>query len=643
MLLLAPLTKRETSRKEKPIIVIAEDNSQSLNHSTDSAYYHAEFQKNIEKLANNLAKDYEVHQYTFGAKVQNRDEVSQLFSEQKSDISQILTEVSERYYHRNIGALVIASDGIYNSGVNPLTPASSLPFPVYTVAMGDTTEYRDATISNVRFNRIAYLGNEFPVEVTVSGNKLKGKTTNLTIHCDGRKIHSKNLTFDNDHAVHTETITISADKEGLQSYTIEIGAIAGEKTLRNNRRTIAVEIIDGRQKVAIVSAVPHPDVAALKAAIESNQNFEVKTFLASDLSAGKNDFRNYSLLILHQLPTKVATANIDVAKMIKDVPTIFILGSQSDLSRLNALHAGVEVYSRIDRQNEVTAIINKDFTYFTIDKEMAQRIAAFPPLLSPFGEYKTSGNAQTLTTAKIGTVNSNLPLIVLTQQGSCRYSFITGEGLWRWRLADWQESNSHSNFDGLISKIALFTALKANKEHLNVEVKHLFGEGEPITLEAQLYNDNFELVNTPDIDLTITNAAGEKNKYSFNRTATGYSTNIGAQKPGKYNYSAETHYGGHNYTATGHFIVEEFDLEAQNSVANHSLLATMAASTGGEMVDARQTERIAELLRDRKDMQTVIYSETHYGDILNMPLVFVLIVVLLSIEWLTRKYLNGEP
>lgn len=641
-LFLAPLVKRQISRKEKPIVVIAQDNSKSLNLCSDSAYYHTGFQDDLDKLKSRLSKDYEVVSYAYGGAVRPLpDPDVELFGDDMTDMGQLVKEISDRYYHRNIGALIVSGDGIYNQGVNPIGVAASAQFPVYTVAMGDTAVKRDAYIANVRFNRIAYLGNNFPVDVTVNATKLKGERSTLTVSLDGRTLFSKPIVFDNDYYSATESITLDADRPGVHNYLVEIVPVNDEKNLRNNRRAIPIEIIDGHQKIAIIAAAPHPDVAALRAAIQQDQNFEVEVFMVNEFSKNPKD---YNLLVFHQLPSKIAETNIDVATLLKSgVSALFVLGSQTDLARLNALHAGLEVFSRIDRQNEVTALVNREFTFFSLDDETANRITQFPPLLSPFGEYKLSGNAQTLFTAKVGSVNSRMPLIAMTQQQEHRICFITGEGLWRWRLADWLNNQSHSNFDKLIEKLVVFTALRVNKEKFHVEMKHLFGQSESVTIEAQLYNDNYELVNTSDVDLLIWQHSDRSSgkKYLFNRSAAGYSINLGVLPSGSYDYSASTHFNGKSFSASGSFLVEELNLEALNTVADHSLLNTLATTTGGEIVQARQLDKIPDLLKNRDDMKTVIYSETRYSDMLNVPFIFILIILLLAVEWVVRKY-NGE-
>lgn len=653
-LLLSPLVKRVKNRKEKPLVIIAEDNSQSLRYCPDSAFYATDFGGMLDRLSSELSNDFEVQRYRYGERVENDDDSekgTRDFSNVYTDISQAITEIDNIYYHRNVGALILTGDGIFNRGSNPVNAASALAYPIYTVAMGDTSIYRDAAVAHIRCNRIAYLGNSFPMEVTVTAARMKGDKATLTLMAEGRKLESREITFKDNASTVTENFLVDADREGMRHYQLTLSPVEGEKTLLNNRQSVMVEVVDGHQNVAIIAAAPHPDIAALKTALEGNRNFKVETFIGRDFNKKPQD---YNLLILHQLPAKSPVQGPDVASLVdKGTPVLFVLGGLTDLPRLNALHAGVEVFSRIDRTNEVTALPNSSFTYFVLPDEMSKRLTSFPPLVSPFGEYKVGGNGQTLLFSKVGNVNSGLPLVAVGQAEGRRYAFITGEGLWRWRLADWQQYNTHDDFDQLISKIASFTALRLDKERLHVETKHLFGQNEPVVIDAQLYNENYEMVNTPDVELVIsgnerTQLGGEREgenqkgklTYQFNRRGDGYTVNIGTLAPGSYSYTARTTFNSQQLSASGAFVVEEINVEAANTVADHSLLNTIASLSGGEMVEARDVESLAEKIRSREDLHTVIFTETTYGDMLNMPLIFVLIIILLAIEWVTRKY-NG--
>lgn len=640
MLLLGPLVRRESALREKPIIITLEDDSRSVVLCGDSTYYRGPFREELSALAADLGGDYEVHRYRYGSELNDADDDSTLYMDDYTDMSGAIDEIAQRYYHRNIGALILTGDGIFNHGSSPVSSAAKASIPIYTVAMGDTTVYPDAAIVDVRCNRVVHKGNSFPMDVTMTASKLGGRGSTLVVKCDGRRVFSKDIKYDGQDYSASETAVLEAEREGIHTYTVELVAVDGERSVVNNRRTVTVEVIDSRRKVAIIHAVPHPDVAAIRAAVESNIDCEADVFLARDFKGKATD---YSLLVLHQLPCKVREADIDIAKLLSSgVPVLFVLGSQSDIARFNALRTGLEIISRIDRQNEATALADRNFTYFSTDNDDVEAFESFPPLTTPFGEYRMSGNSQSLFTARIGNVNSRQPLVAMTQSGNRRNAFIAGEGLWRWRMADYQRSGSHSHFDRMVSKVMTFIALQPGDRHLMVQSQRRYSPDQSVIIEAQLYNDNFESVNNIDVKFTLRGDSirGEKD-YLFGRNASGYTLNIGPQPAGVYSYEATARLGAEKYTATGSFVVERLDLEAVNTVADHAVMRTIAGTTGGEMVEAHDVGRLSDMLHNRDDLHTIIYRDTRYTDLLNVPLLFVLIIVLLSVEWVVRKY-NGE-
>jgi hypothetical protein len=56
------------------------------------------------------------------------------------------------------------------------------------------------------------------------------------------------------------------------------------------------------------------------------------------------------------------------------------------------------------------------------------------------------------------------------------------------------------------------------------------------------------------------------------------------------------------------------------------------------MLSPDQLERLPQLLKERDDLKTVVYSHTRYTELLSLPWLFVLLVLLLSVEWAVRKY-----
>lgn len=629
-LLLAPLVKHQRNEQEKPIILVAQDNSRSVVMTEDSSFYQSEYATEMNRLINTLGKDYDVHPFLYGSSIQTGDAPD--YKERATDISQVLLDLEQRYKNRNVGALILSGDGIFNAGQNPST-LPPLPYPIYTVALGDTTLRRDAAIVSLRFNRLAYLGNQFPVEAIVRATSLDGQRQRLTVRHKGREVFSQTIDYQGADFSTSLPIVLNADEAGLQAYTVTLSLSQGETSTKNNTRTFTIEVIDGHQKIALLAATPHPDIAALRQSIEKNQNYEVETFVGSEWQQGTHHWdKDYDLLILHNLPQRGVPFDINLSKM----PVFFVVGSQTDLSRFNAFHAGVEIVSKLEKQSEATAAFNKNFANFTIDASVSAVLEQLPPLSAPFGDYKVAGNTASLFNAKIGGIVSEQPLLAFSQQQGIRRAFLFGEGLWRWRLHDYLDNGSHEAFSQIIDKILIYTSLQVNRERFRVDAKSVYSDNEAVIIDAELYDDNFEPTNQPDAELSLNGA-----QYTFAKSGSGYRLNLGLLDTGIHRYVASVVYGGQKHTTSGRFVVEGVNLEESSLVARHALLNTLSQRSGGVLLYPSQLNQLPEILHQRDDIKPVIYSHTSYDELFNLPLILILILLLLTTEWVLRKY-NGE-
>ncbi|MBR5784567.1 MAG: hypothetical protein IKY43_05310, partial [Bacteroidales bacterium] len=637
-LLLSPLVKQKMVEEEKPIVIVAQDNSSSVLYCKDSSFYRGEYKSLLQNTIEKLEDDYEVHTYTFGEKIDDAFEIN--FSDKKTNISDLFQHITNVYTNRNIGAILLCSDGLYNSGHNPLAAAEASLHPIYTVGMGDTSLRKDAYISNVKHNKIAYLGNKFPVEIAIKATMLGGQNSKLIVQKNGKQIFSKDIKYTEDNFSTTIPLVLDADIKGLQHYKIVLERCNGEVSDANNVRNITIDVIDGKQKVAILAHSPHPDVAAIKHSIADNENYDVETFLAKDFD---KPLAEYNLIILHQIPTTADYKGMELVEKIKkeDIPVLFIIGEQTAIPQLNQTDMGLKILSKINQHSDVTPLYNSEFTQFILPQEVYSKFEHFPPLSAPFGEYKTATNSQSLFMAKVGNVSSGNPMIMFVQKHNVRYGFIIGEGLWRWPLADYAQNGTADNFNTLIDKMVMYLSLKISKDRFRVVANNSYIEAEPVTFEAEFYNESYELTNTPDVLMSITDSAGNEKQYHFNRVGATYHLNIGSLSAGRYTYKATTAYGNKSYKAEGNFVVEPIMLEDINLVADHTLLNTLSQKTGGELLSARNISDLPEMIKKRTDIKTVMYEQLKYSEILNMPWLFVLIILLLGSEWVIRKY-NGE-
>ncbi len=615
LLLLAPVAKQTVNEQQKPVVVVAQDVSESV----ESGKWKVEREK---------WKEIEGEGY---------DVVYEEFGGSTTDISAELEEIASRYQGRNLGAVVLATDGIYNRGNNPATTAERITFPVYTIALGDTTPQRDAALANIRHNRIAFSGNTFPVEITINASRLKGNAAQLSLLDNhGKTMARERVDYSDNNFSTTLTFDLKAEKPGLQRYTASLSVVDGERTAANNMLTFYTDIIDSRRKVAIIGNAPHPDLAALKQAVESNPNYEAEVFLNEELKMRNEELKEVSLLILHNLPS--ATHQLPTLNsQLSSINSIYIIGTQTDLPRFNALHAGLEIVAKARKTNEVTAMYNDRFSLFMLDAADGAAIEELPPLSAPFGEAKASPSLQSLFTARLGNINTQQPLVAAQVQGTKRTVFVWGEGLWRWRLNDFLNNKSHEHFDRLVSQMVNFAAITDSRERFIVETERHYSDNDEIVVRAQFYNESYEPFNTPDATFNL-KGDSIKGDYNFSRQGDGYTLSLGTLPEGLYRYTATTTYDGTTYSTEGSFAVEALHLEQTNLTANHSLLATLSAITGGQLV---YPSDLSTLNSQLSTLKPVIYTHTRFSELLNLSWVLIFILLLLGGEWVLRKYLGN--
>ncbi len=633
ILLLSPLLKTNLREVEKPIIVVAQDNSESIVTGKDSAFYRKEYADNFSKLVKQLGDKFEVKTYSFGDRVEEKNEFN--YSEKQTDISGLFDEINNVYGNRNVGAIVLASDGLYNKGSNPVYTTNKAIAPVYTIALGDTNVRKDVILSKVNHNRFAYLGNNFPLEIIAEAKQFKGSEVMLAILWDSTKVFEKKITITSDNYSETVPVILEAKKPGLQKYSVRLSSLKGELTQRNNSTDIFIEVLDGRQKVLIVANTAHPDVAALRQAIEVNENYEVDVRLLDNLD---KNIKGYNLIILHQIPSqKPAAANLVQSVIQAGIPAFYILGKDTRIQNFNTAGLGLEIQVRNNSVNEVQAVPDEHFTLFTVDDELKKDILKFPPLQCPFGDYKLSVAASVMLKQRIGMVATDMPLLYFTQQGENKIGVLTGEGLWHWRLSDFAINGNHNSFNSFISKIVQYLSVKTDKSLFRVNVNNHFTESEAVIFDAELYNESYELINEAEVNMSIVNSENKKFPFTFTRTGNAYRLNAGNLPPGNYSYEATVSVGEKTLNARGRFTVSALFIETVNTVADHQLLYNLAASTGGKMFYKNELENLGNEIVSREDIKPVIYNQKKLRDVIHFKWLFFLILFMLAAEWITRK------
>jgi hypothetical protein len=636
--LITPLIKIITYTIEKPVIIFAQDNSESIiNGKSDSANFKKDYKKKINDLLNQIESKYEISTFSFGDKIKKN--LSFDFTDKQTDISSLIDEVQKKYFNRNVGSLIIATDGIYNKGTNPLYSAGEVNFPVYTIALGDTNRIKDLIISQVKNNKLAFLGNKFPIEIQINAYELKGQPSELKILNKNTLLYSKPIIITSDNFSQIISTELEAKENGMQHYQIILTQDNQEIITNNNYKDIVIDVIDMKQKILILANSPHPDIGAIKSVLELNQNYTIEFFTIADFNKSVNE---YNLVILHQVPSAALSASQLISQMLKkNVSVLTILGSQSYIPGFNSLSLGLTINKSGGNLEESQAIVNADFNLFEVSDEMKKFLQSAPPLMVPFGAYQANPVAKTFLFQKLKNISTSKPLILISSNENRKSAVICGEGIWRWRINNYMQFENHDLFNEFINKLVNYLAQKVNKDKFNINMNSVFNENEPVLIDAEVYNESYELINHTDISLDIINARNNKFSYVFTKTAKAYTLNAGIMPVGDYSYMAKVKPSNTEYTKTGKFSVIPIHIESDNTIADHQLLYQISYSTKGKMYYPNQLEKLIKDIETDNNIKAVSFPEKKLDDFIQLKWIFFILLGLITAEWVMRKYFGS--
>ena len=632
LLLFNPLIRQKFSSVETPTIILAHDNSSSIALCKDSAYYRNEYLTQFEQFRKSLNAEFNVDEYLFGEEVRDFERVD--FSDQLTDLSSLMNTLNRRYYKRNVGAVLLFSDGIYNRGFEPELLAENFPYPIHTVVLGDTIAYPDLAVRDVHYNKVVSLGATFPVRVTVAARDLAGRKAQLTLKESGNIIEKRDIEIPSNRFSKEIDFMLDATKKGVMALVIEVSGIEGEEQQLNNVRHIYIEVLDQKYKLLCVAASPHPDLAALRSVL--NDNYEV------DFCFGKEtlpEFSNYDLVILHQVPSARTDFNALKSQLDKNVklPVFFIVGNDTDRDMLNKLQAVFALHSgATNTLMDIKAHQNTAFSTFTFDAKSEQLIAKYPPLALPHTEINVLKTHDDLLLQEVMGIKSGLPLLSFARDGR-KMAFLFGTNVWRWRLFEYYQSKHHDVFDEMFSKSLKYLLLSAN-DGSAVYAKETYYSNEPVMITVELRNPNNELVTDPDMTIQIENKlTGETYDYTFSKRDHDYELNAGLLPEGLYTFKVQAQMGERHIGVNGSFSVVAIGIEALQLTADADRMRSLARLTNGNCYTAGQLDQLAEDLRNDTRITSVEHHESRFEDLIHSKWIFFVLIGLAAAEWVLRK------
>lgn len=615
--------------EEKPLLIVAQDNSASVLNNKDSLYYRTDYYESLQKDLAALEEKFTLEWLTFGKNVKKKGILD--FSEHYTDISRVFKYVEDEYAYRKPEAMLLLSDGIYNTGVNPEYKVTS--YPVYTVVLGDTTELPDVFIKEVECDKFNFLHTVFPVKVEVAALRQKGKSVKCILRDNRQKIGEKEIKINQDNFLEEVIFEVEANRSGMLKYTVELETGFQEQSRDNNRTTLYVNILDNSGEIDIYYSAPHPDIAAIASAINAAGIYTCET---KDFKAPLTDARP-NLIILHNPePENPAYRNLVEKLMRRRVAVWYILTDREHISAFARSDHDYSFTSTSGLNEYVTPAYNRNFSYFEFTEQEINAYSAYPPLIEPFGEIRVNAG-KSLFTQQIKQTDTENGLMAFYDRPDRRIAYFWGEGLWKWRLFSYREHGNHELFNTLIQKAVSYLAGRKGNERFINDIKPLYDEMEETIINVELYNESYELVNVPDVKMQL--KYEEKDfEYIFNRNDNKYRINLGNLPAGEYAYSLKTNLKGEEFHKKGVFYVRTQNPEVNDRIANSQVLKNISEHSGGISTDRRGVSKMVDRIKSDSRFKTVYREEMKYMDLGEIQWLGLLLLVIVCIEWFLLKY-----
>ena len=623
LLFINPSIPEKVLISQKTKLSVLVDNSSSIKFfKKDSLIYQIvdEVKKNKK-----LNKKFNIDYYSFGTKFSLTDTFN--FTDNQTDISIPLERIS-KLENNSKNPILLISDG--NQTIGNDYQYTSIKAPVFPIVVGDTSKQKDVKISQINVNRFSFINNKFPVETIIQYEGIQPVRLRYSIENNGKIIFKKLINFTKNNNSTILKTFIKGTQEGVNVFKSKIESLKNEKNIVNNTKSFSVEVINKQSKILIVSSFYHPDLGALKKAIEHDKQRKVTIEIIGEKKFKIND---YQLVILYQ-PNEYFDLLLNE---LNDSKSSFVLitGSKTDWSFINNKSIGIHK-KNINQLENYSATFNSSFLTYSQENIGFEN---FPPLQDYFGELSISMPYQILLFQNINGYSSQKPLLINANENNQKKIFLFGEGLWKWRSTSFQKDNSFQYFDRFIGNIIQYASNKKIRDRLDLDIKPSYNINSKILISAFYADENFQFDKRATLLFTITNKdTNDMRTFPFSLSNASYQLNLNSLEAGRYEYRISV--DGQNISKKGNFLVSDFLVEEQFTRANNYKLGILANKTKGDIYFEDNYNLLFDKLIDDNRFVIQQKSKKIASNLINNKWIMIVIVILLSIEWFIRKYLG---
>ena len=604
--------------------------------------------------------------------------------ERASQLGAGLADSARRARGRRLDAVILASDGGWNRGEDPVEVAKSLGAPVIALGVG-SPQAKDLEIPFIFSEDVVFKNDRFVLDVRIRQRGFSGKSVPLVIRRTNEvgleevlKEEQLNLGEDREF-VHT--VELVPDKEGIFTFTAELTPQPEEANTVNNRKSRAnIQVVDKKLRVLAVDDAPRWDFRFLRGIFEADKQRVQPTFI---LRQGDRNLDSRGVKFLRAMPSDPkAFKEIDCI-VLGDIAPDFFTGEE--LKRIEtwvrvdgggliivagrrampSLWAGTLLDQLLPVEPEVQppqtvadelsrTIKDTDGVRPVVTNEggrwAALRFAADPgenelkwresePLrwIHPVKRAK-SGASVLLAHPSKRSGDDPMPILAVQRYGRGQVAWIGSDECWRWRFKPGVAQ--HRRLWGQLTSSLGMAHLLGNASRVQIETDRTeYAVGDRAQLIARVLDSDFNPLAADSVTVNVErDLAKEQVVLVARRDQPGVFS--GEWVPGATGRHRVVLDMGETGGSTAETVAErvvgvvEPQLELDDGGMREDLLQQIAKASEGAFVPLARAGEVAEIIKAR---QRAGVQKREEVTLWNAPGVLTLLVILLGVEWWFRK------
>lgn len=652
-LLLQPVLQFVYEYHEPPVVAVLLDNSGSMKikdsygmrgDSLQYVFQHLPDERNGDSLR--LAV------YKFSRSLQALGSDSLDFSGKQTNIARAVRGVNDSLAGQNLQAVVLLSDGQFNQGVNPLRDAATSAVPIHTVAIGDTVPQKDLRFTGVQANRVAYVGEEIPVSARIMQRGFRSGEMLVRLWREKEQIQAKSIKFPPEGFEQQVQFTLTADKPGEFRYTVEIVPQKGETTAQNNRSSFLLKVLKSKMRTLLISGQPTFDQRMVTFVLK--QLSDVELSVLTEKSRGEyyeGGFQtvhpdSQDVFILLGFPT--LQTNSDHLQRImnsirqRNTPFYLFITERTAPRKLSGWRdiLPAEIPARLVPQPTTFAELTTGgklhpVTSLEDDPQSLQALwTDLPPVLGLGRTFRLKEGSHLLIESASERQTNKMPLLIAGVRKDIKSLIFAAANIGGWHLQLQDDPRRDTFFQRFMERSLKWLVNREDIQRVQIHPSQkIYNMGEVIEFSGQVMNEFYRPVNDARVSITIRGEdfkqedilVNEENYYRYQTSGI---------SPGAYTYELTARKDGRVMGASrGKFVVQELELEMQETAANRTLMKEIAARSGGEVWSAREFMKKLNGFHFRKQIHLSTVEHVLWNKIYWLAA----LVVLLAGEWFFRK------